>query len=128
MAIITLKSFTPAFFGQMYHQYMLHKVKNTLGINCEITPSICIYSCPRPPDARRDVLVEFTLFDIIWTISLKITLKARSEGNNICINSGLIELRRQLNLILRNYPNTIIADKILALDHNNKIANEIGQN
>ena len=107
---------------------MLHKVKNTLGLNCEITPSICIYSCPRPPDARRDVLVEFTLFDIIWTILLKITLKARSEGNNICINSGMIELQRQLNLILRNYPKTIIADKILALDHNNKIATEIGQN
>ena len=46
----------------------------------------------------------------------------------LCINSGMIELKRQLNLILRNYPKTIIADKILALDHNNKIANEIGQN
>ena len=128
MGIRTTEDFEHATHTCPQVQYVLHKVKNTLGINCEITPSICIYSCPRPPDARKDVLVEFTLFDIIWTISLKITLKARSEGNNICINSGMIELKRQLNLILRNYPKTIIADKILALDHNNKIANEIGQN
>ena len=128
MGIRTIEDFEHATHTCPQVQYMLHKVKNTLGINCEITPSICVYSCPRPPDARRDVLVEFTLFDIIWTISLKITLKARSEGNNICINSGMIELQRQLNLILRNYPKTTIADKIMALDHNRKIAIETGQN
>ena len=107
---------------------MLHKVKDTLGLNCDITPSICIYSCPRPPDARRDELVEYTLIDIIWTIVLKITLKARSEGKNLCVISGLSELQSQLNLIQRNYPKTTIADKITALDHNQKITNEIGQN
>ena len=103
------------------------RLKSTLNINCEIESSICIYSCPRPPDARRDTLVEYTLIDIIWTIILKVTLKARSEGKNICVNSGLAELQSQLNLILRNYPNTTIADKIIALDHNLKITNKIVQ-
>ena len=106
---------------------MLHKVKDTLSINCNIIPSVCVYACPRPPDVRRDTLVEYTIIDVIWTIILKITLKARSEGKNICVNSGLAELQSQLNLILRNYPNTTIADKIIALDHNLKITNEIVQ-
>ena len=71
--------------------------------------------------------MEYTLIDIIWTIILKITLKARSEGKNLSVNSGLAELQSQLNLILHNYPNTTIADKINALDHNQKITNEIEQ-
>ena len=72
--------------------------------------------------------MEYTLIDIIWTIILKITLKARSEGKNLCVNSGMSELQRQLNLNQRSYPKTTIADKILALDHNRKITNEIEQN
>ncbi len=71
--------------------------------------------------------MEYTLNDIIWTICLKLTLKARSEGKNLSVNSGLTELQSQLNLILHNYPKTTIADKINALDHNLKISNEIEQ-
>ena len=127
MGIRTIEDFEHATYTCPQVQYMLHKVKDTLSINCNITPSIWVYSCPRHPDARRDTLVEYTIIDIIWTIILKITLKARIEGKNICVNSGLAELQSQLNLILRNYPNTTIADKIFALDHNLKITNEIVQ-
>ena len=68
MGIRTIEDFEHATHTCPQVQYMLHKVKDTLGINCDITPSICIYSCPRPPDARREALVEYTLIDKIWTI------------------------------------------------------------
>ena len=53
----------------------MHRVKNTLDLDCDIKPSVCIFSYLRPPDATKNGLTKFLIIDIIWMIVMKIVLK-----------------------------------------------------
>ena len=81
-------------------------------------PNVCIFLCPRPPEARKSDIAECSVIDIIWTITLKIILKARSEGNSINEAHGKEELNQNLKCIVRIFPNKIqsgrLTDKLTA--------------
>jgi len=86
---------------------------------------ICIFSCPRPPDARKTDMAECMVKDIIWTITLKIILKARTEGNNLNESLAFAELNSNLKCIVRNYPNSDVSEIIMAKKLIDKTSNQL---
>ena len=125
MGITTTEDFLHATFECPQVQYLLHKIKEVLGLTCDIQPDICIFSCPRPPDARKKDMAECMVIDIIWTITLKIILKARTEGKNLDESTALTELNNTLKCIVRNHPNSEISEVILAHNFSDKISNQM---
>ena len=128
MGIRTIEDFEHATFSCPQVQYLLHRVQTVLNLNCNISSSICCFSCPRPPQAKKAELEECKLIDLIWTVTLKITLKARSDKSDICDLTGLTELQTVLEGITRNFPNSKLSQTIVQLGLKEKICNEINQN
>ena len=116
MGIRTSENFEHAVYTCPQIQNIMHRIKNTLDLDCEIKPSVCIFSCPRPPDATKEQLTACLTIDIIWLIVMKIALKNRSEGTRICEIQALTELKNNLEIIVRNFPTQPIA--IYILDNN----------
>ena len=125
MGITTTEDFYHATFECPQVQYLLHRIKQVLGLTCNIQPDICIFSCPRPPDARKNDMAECMVVDIIWTITLKIILSARTEGKSLNESPALTELNKNLKCIVRNHPTTLISEVILAQNFINKISQEL---
>ncbi len=125
MGITTTEDFLHATFECPQVQYLLHKIKEVLNLTCDIQPDICIFSCPRPPDARKTELAECMVTDIIWTITLKIILRARTEGNNLDESLAFGELNSNLKCIVRNHPKSEISDIIMAKNLIDKISNQL---
>ena len=125
MGITTTEDFFHATFECPQVQYLLHKIKEVLDLSCNIQPDICIFSCPRPPDARKIVRAECMVIDIIWTITLKIILKARTEGNNLNESLAFAELNSSLKCIVRNYPNSDVSEIIMAKKLIDKTSNQL---
>ena len=125
MGITTTEDFFHATFECPQVQYLLHTIKSVLGLKCNIQPDICIFSCPRPPDARKKDKAECLVTDIIWTITLKLILKARIDKKNLCVSQGLTELNKNLKCIVRNYPTSNISETIIAKKFIDKISQEI---
>ena len=82
-------------------------------------------SCPRPPDARKKDMAECMVIDIIWTITLKIILKARTEGKDLDESLALTELNNNLKCTVRNYPHSEISEIILAHNFIDRISNQM---
>ena len=91
MGIRTSEDFEHAVYTCPQLQYIMHRVKNTLDLDCAIKPSVCIFSCPRPPDATKNELTKFLVIDIIWMIVMKIVLK---KG---LMKPGYVKLKSWLN-------------------------------
>ena len=70
-------------------------------------------------------MTECMVIDIIWTITLKIILKARSDGKSLNESQSLTELNNNLKCIVRNYPTTITSEIILAHNFIGKISQEL---
>ena len=116
MGIRTTEDFEHAVFRCPQVQFILFEVKNCLELSCPITASNCVYSSPRPPEASKDELADCTITDLIWNICMKFTLKSRSENSTMCDLTLKTELKRQLETIIRNFPNHIISDRIVYLN------------
>ena len=100
--IRTVEDFEHAVFRTV--QFILHEVKNCLVLNnCPITASNCVYSSPRPHEASKTELVDFTITDLIWIICMKCFLKSRIKNSNLCDLTLKIELKQQLEIIIRNF-------------------------
>ena len=125
MGITTTEDFFHATFECPQVQYLLHKIKEVLDLSCNIQPDICIFSCPRPPDARKADMAECMVIDIIWTITLKIILKARIEGNNLSESLAFAELNNNLKCIVRNYPYSDVSEIIVAKKLIDKTSNQL---
>ncbi len=125
MGITTTEDFFHATFECPQVQYLLHKIMEVLDLTCNIQPDICIFSCPRPPDARKIDMAECMVIDIIWTITLKIILKARTEGNNLNESLAFAELNNNLKCIVRNHPNSDVSEIIMAKKLIDKISNKL---
>ena len=113
MGIRTSEDFKHAVNTCPQMQYIMHRVKNTLDLDCDIKPSVCIFSCPRPPDATKKEITKCLTIDIIWLIVMKIALKNRSEETRICEIQALTELKTNLEIIVRNFPNQPITSYII---------------
>ena len=83
---------------------------------------------PKTTSSKKAELEECKLIDLIWTVTLKITLKARSDKSDICDLTGLTELQTVLEGITRNFPNSKLSQTIVQLGLKRKISNEINQN
>ena len=70
-------------------------------------------------------MAECMVVDIIWTITLKIILSARTEGKSLNESPALTELNKNLKCIVRNHPTTLISEVILAQNFINKISQEL---
>ena len=112
MGIRTSEDFEHAVYTCPQVQYIMHRVKNTLDLDCDIKPSVCIFSCPRPPDATKNELTKFLIIDIIWMIVMKIVLKNRTDETRICEIKVMAELKTNLEMIVRNFPTQPISHHI----------------
>ena len=92
----------------------MHRVKNTLDLNCDRKPSVCIFSCPRPPDATKNEISKLLIIDIIWMIVMKIALKNRVDESRICEVKVMSELKQNLEMIVRNFPSHLISQNIIS--------------
>ena len=125
MGITTTEDFFHATFECPQVQYLFHTIKSVLGLKCNIQTDICIFSCPRPPDARKKGKAECLVTDIIWTITLKLICKARIDKKHLCVSQGLTELNKNLKCIVRNYPTSKISEIILAQNFIDNISREL---
>ena len=114
MGIRTSEDFEHAVYTCPQVQYIMHRVKTTLDLKCDIRPSVCIFSCPRPPDATKNEISKLLIIDIIWMIVMKITLKNRSEESRICEIKVMSELKQNLEMIVRNFPSHLISHNIIS--------------
>ena len=125
--IRTVEDFEHAVFRCPQVQFILFEVKNCLELNCPITASNCVYSSPRPPEASKSELADCTITDLVWIICMKYFLKSRIENSNMCDLTLKIELKKQLEIIMRNFPTMIISERIVSLNLINKIENNLDQ-
>ena len=70
-------------------------------------------------------MAECMVIDIIWTITLKIILKARTEGKNLNESLALTELNNNLKCIVRHHPNSEVSEVIMAQNFIDKISNQL---
>ena len=128
MGIRTSENFEHAVYTCPQIQYIMHRTKDTLNLDCDIKPSTCIFSCPRPPDATKKQLTKYAIIDIIWIIVMKIALKCRSDGTRMCEMQVFSELKTNLEIITRNFPTHLISDQISQTNLIPKLSQEINQN
>ena len=57
MGIRTSENFEHAVYTCPQIQYIMHRIKNTLDLDCDIKPRVCIFSCTRPTDASKKNLL-----------------------------------------------------------------------
>ena len=105
----------------------MHRVKNSLDLECDIKPSVCIFSCPRPPDATKNEITKLLIIDIIWMIVMKIILKNRSDETRLCEIKVMAELQKNLEMIVRNFPTHQITSNIIASNLLVKLSLELVQ-
>ena len=82
---------------------------------------------PRPPEASKSELADCTITDLVWTICMKYFLKSRIENSNLSDLTIKPELKKQLEIIMRNFPSMIISERIVSLNLISKIATNIDQ-
>jgi hypothetical protein len=102
--IRTVEDFEHAVFRCPQVRYILFEVKNCLELNCPITASNCVYSSPRPLEASKAELADCTITDIVWIICLKYFLKCKSENSIMCDLTLKIEVKKQLEIITKEFP------------------------
>ena len=127
MGIRTSENFEHAVYRCPQVQYTMYRVKDTLNLDCEIKPSTCIFSCPRPPEATKKTLTKCTIIDIVWIIVMKIALKSRIDSSRMCEKLVFSELKNNLEIITRNFPTHAISTTINNLKLIEKLKTELSQ-
>ena len=121
----TSENFEHAVYTCPQVQYIMHRIKYSLNLDCDIKPSVVIFSCPRPPDATKKQHTYCLIIDIIWLMVMKIVLKNRSDGTRICEIQALTELKNNLEIIVRNFPTQPISASIIETNLIPKLSFEI---
>ena len=127
MGIRASDNFEHATYSCPQVQYIIHMVRATLDLDCDITPSTCVYACPRPPNATKKTLLKCMITDITWIIVMKIVLKARSDGIRLCEQQVFTELLENFTIITRNFPTHELTILILNLNIIDKLNTELEQ-
>jgi hypothetical protein len=117
MGIRAPENFAHAVYYCPQVQYLLHEIQSNLKMETwEITASNCMLSTNRPANATKLELIDCKITDLIWLICHKNFLKARIKKENVDINIIKTDIKTQLKIITRCFPNDPLTEKLKTRD------------